>query len=260
MKVFVTGGHGFIGRHCCAALKTNGIDVVVPTSQALDISKPFNINGHFDAVIHLAAYNITSVGDKNEAAYQSINVQGTAHVLDGISCDHFILLSTAKIDEQQQSGYVQSKAAAETLCQKQFKGKTLTIIRSVNVLGRGQAPKAVLPVFIDLAKNNKPLVLTVNPQTPIAYIDVRDMVDLLVAVVRSPKQGIYPAAFPSLVTVNELALKVVAACHSSSKISQTVPSAPTSMLQLDCQKTWENFNFKPRYNIDQILENIISSS
>ena len=260
MKILVTGANGFIGRHCCALLKSQGHDVVALTSTEIDITKPFTLKGHFNAVLHLAAYNITSVGDKNEDAYARVNVQGTNHVLEAVSCDQFILLSTAKICSRDQSGYTQSKVAAEEMCQTHFKGKSLIIVRSVNILGKGQAPKAVLPIFIDKAKANQPLELTVHPLNPISFIDVRDVAALICAIVRrSDVSGTYNAAYPSYITLQDLALKVIAACHSSSKIrNMSLPIAPIgNPKKLDCQKTWEDFKYQPQFGIDQILENIL---
>ncbi len=259
MNVLVTGGNGFVGQHCCALLKSLGFNVVAPTSAALDITQPFKLQEHFNAVIHLAAYNITSVGDKNAAMYERVNVLGTRHVIEGINCDQFIFLSTAKIYDQHLSAYAKSKEAAEVLCRQYFKGKSLVIIRSANVLGRGQAPKAVLPVFIAKAQQDQPLELTVNPRTPITYIDVRDVVEVIARALQYPQKSVvYNAAYPDIVTLQDLALKVIAACDSSSKINISAQAGTIDPVLIDCQKTWDDLGFTPRYNIDHILENILS--
>lgn len=259
MNVFVTGGSGFVGRHCVSALRNSGHHVVAPTSQEVDITTFFKINHHFDCVVHLAAYNITSVGDKNADVYTQVNVEGTKNVLRGVPGDQFIFLSTAKIYEDTTSLYVQSKVAAEDVCQQYTKGKTLTIIRSANILGQGQALKAVLPVFIERAKRNAPIEIMGNPQTAIAYLDVRDVATLIVRIVEKKNMsGIYNAAYSETVTLHELALKVIAACQSSSKIVQKDTRNVVNSVRIDCQKTADDFNFKPQYNIDQIIESVIS--
>ena len=258
MKVFVSGGNGFVGKHCCARLKALGFDVVAPSSKELDISKPFKFTQHFDQVIHLAAYNITSVGDKNEEMYTRVNVEGTRRVIEGAQCDQFIYLSTAKVYDEKKSAYAQSKVAAEEVCRQYYQGKNLAIIRSVNILGDGQAPKAVLPVFIEKAERGEPLVLTVDPGTPIAYIDVRDLVEVIIKTVGHPGgKKIYNAAYPDSVTLHELALKVIAACHSSSKITMTAVRQLVQEPSIDCQNTWDELKFQPRYDIDQILGSMI---
>ena len=258
MNILVTGANGFVGKHLCLALQFAGHQVSASTSRDLDITKPFKMSGHYDYVFHLAAYNITSVGDQNEAMYERVNVQGTKHVLEGIASDHFVFLSTSRIYEHSLSGYAKSKLAAESICQEYFKGKGLIILRSANILGKGQAPKAVLPVFLERAMQNQALVIMGNPALSMTYVDVRDIVELSMAILKhSQCRGVYNVAYPKSVTLKELALKVIAATHSSSTINQSAPEAPSSIEHMDCQRTWDDFGFMPQHDIDQIIESII---
>lgn len=65
MKIFVTGGHGFLGAHLCAALRARGDEVIVPTSRECDLRNYAALeqlgDALFDRVIHLAAW--TQAGD-----------------------------------------------------------------------------------------------------------------------------------------------------------------------------------------------------
>lgn len=65
MRVFVTGGGGFLGRHLLSALRAKGHEVVAPTSRECDLSRdgalePWN-QQKFDQIFHLAAW--TQAGD-----------------------------------------------------------------------------------------------------------------------------------------------------------------------------------------------------
>jgi GDP-L-fucose synthase len=65
MRVFVTGGGGFLGRHLCAALRAAGHDVSAPSSRECDLLDPESLEvwskDRFDRVFHLAAW--TQAGD-----------------------------------------------------------------------------------------------------------------------------------------------------------------------------------------------------
>jgi nucleoside-diphosphate-sugar epimerase len=93
MKILVTGAGGFIGRRLTSRLKLCGHDIFGLSLKSLpegpsaykefyqqDISRPFALKTHFDLVIHLAAYNITNVGDKDSGLYTSVNADGTRHL------------------------------------------------------------------------------------------------------------------------------------------------------------------------------------
>jgi len=59
MRVFVTGGGGFLGRHLCAALRSGGHEVTAPTSRECDLLRdgalaPWS-DEKFDLIFHLAA-------------------------------------------------------------------------------------------------------------------------------------------------------------------------------------------------------------
>lgn len=65
MKIFITGGSGFLGRHLCATLRTAGHAVTAPSSKDADLQREAPLeqwNGErFDRIFHLAAW--TQAGD-----------------------------------------------------------------------------------------------------------------------------------------------------------------------------------------------------
>lgn len=65
MKIFVTGGSGFLGRHLCATLRAAGHAVTAPSSKEADLQRETPLEPwsgeRFDRIFHLAAW--TQAGD-----------------------------------------------------------------------------------------------------------------------------------------------------------------------------------------------------
>ena len=65
MKVFVTGGGGFLGRHLIHKLEESGCEVIAPRSNVCDLTNPTSLvpfnSVKFDRIFHLAAW--TQAGD-----------------------------------------------------------------------------------------------------------------------------------------------------------------------------------------------------
>ena len=87
MKIFVTGASGFLGKHLCPILKTEGHEVVGISSKQCDLTDPSSLSVFdsysFDQIYHLAAW--TQAGDfclKHPAEQWLINQKMNTHALD----------------------------------------------------------------------------------------------------------------------------------------------------------------------------------
>jgi len=182
MKVMVTGGNGFIGRHVVRELMSHGISVIsfdsTPPKDSLDsveyvlgtVLDPFIMSDYLkgcDAVLHLAAILGVQRCDKELLKCLTINIQGTANVLEACVMSRVpkVLVTSssevfgesnnaAKINEKSsfnpKSGYAISKLASEKYLEgfsKEY-GLQYNIVRFFNIYGPNQIAEFVIPRFV----------------------------------------------------------------------------------------------------------------
>jgi len=284
MNILVTGANGFIGRRLFSRLKAQGHHVVALSQ---DISKLFSLNGSFDFVIHLAAYNITSVGAKDPGLYTAINVDGTKHLLQAVHAKKFIYLSTTKVYKNEglpitedsslapQGAYEQSKLKAEEVCRAFLKQESLVILRSVNVMGWGQAPKAVLPVFFQKAKADQALDIINGARTPMQFVYVEDLIDAIEIIINGPPtnncecrsirpktfggdnsgvSGIFNIAYEETVSLEQLARTIITMTRSSSVLNIPKNASETLFSPVICDKVYRQLGWRAKTGLTKILE------
>ncbi len=180
MRVLVTGGNGFVGRHAVRVLAERGHDPIVasrpsagPVDLPMDLAEPANLRGVIeaatpDAVLHLAGQASVRESARDALATYDVNAVGTARLLDAILTAtgrpiHFVLASSGEVygrkparayplDEAQapepDSVYAASKLAAEAFARAAASDRlALTIARPFNHIGPGQDPRFVVPAF-----------------------------------------------------------------------------------------------------------------
>lgn len=186
MKILVTGGNGFIGRHMIAELVSRKVevisyDIVPPVDRLKGVQyvigttlDEFNLAQSMrdcDGVFHLAAILGVKRADAQLLKCMTVNIEGTlavlrAAVLTGVkrvllssSSEIFGDISQEKIKETSplnpKSGYAISKLAAEEYARgfaREY-GIDFTIVRYFNIYGPGQVAEFVVPRFIKMALN-----------------------------------------------------------------------------------------------------------
>lgn len=137
MAILVTGGAGYIGSHCVAALLERGEDIVIVDNLqqghrdavlggALEVGdirdgafmqRVFEAH-HIDAVIHFAAHSLVGVSMKEPYDYYHNNVYGTLCLLEQMNkygVKHIVFSSTAATyGEPEQVPIVESDATRPT--------------------------------------------------------------------------------------------------------------------------------------------------
>jgi len=150
MKIAITGGTGFIGRHLAQRLAAEGVEVLLlarsareelngrgMTFVASDLSDPAVLRKAFagcDAVAHCAGIN----REIKEQTYHRVHIEATRNVIEAASdagIKKVVLMSFLRARPNCGSAYHESKWAAEELIRAS--GLDYTIIRASMVYGRG---------------------------------------------------------------------------------------------------------------------------
>lgn len=175
MKVAITGGTGFVGRHLAERLDEV---VVVSRREGIDLDDVDALTAAFagcDAIAHCAGIN-REIGDQT---FQRVHVQGTRNVIEAAhraGVKRIVMVSFLRARPNCGSGYHESKWQAEELIRAS--GIEHTILKSGMIYGSGDhmvdhVTKAVrtLPVFGTVGFRER----TARP------VPVEDAVDVLVA-------------------------------------------------------------------------------
>ena len=279
-KILVTGANGFVGQALCRRLiklgysvygldRSSPIVVGLTHSYQQDITQSFTLSEDFNFVFHLAAYNVTHVGHQSAQQYQTVNVLGTQNVVAAVKTAHFVLLSTTKvylsqgkmIDENAPvlplQEYEKSKLAAEEVCRKELDNCSLVIFRSVNIVGKGQPEKAVIPVLFKKARANEPLEIFGPRSAVLQFLFVEDAVDAFVKRIdKSHISGVYNLAGPYHIRLDELAQQIKQICHSSSEIRYNNNDL-VEFSQVSSAKAEKAFNWQAKTPMYKILESYI---
>ena len=248
MRIFVTGGAGFIGSHLCKKLtashKVTVYDnfsnsnkehfpamenVTLIVGDILDNSKLFDSMKNHDIVIHLAAKTdvIDSITNPDDT-FQT-NVQGTQNVIDSCNLNKIskiIATSSAAIYENSDnsvnetsntkplSPYGQSKLDMENIT---IQSKiNYSILRLFNVYGNGQT-NGVIANFRKNISENISLTIFGNGNAIRDFIHIDDVIDGIILSMES-KSGIYNIASGDGTSINQLAKLFIQLSGKNSEI------------------------------------------
>lgn len=192
-KVLITGGSGFIGKNLSAYLKKDGLDVLEPDSNELNVLRLNDMdkweNMNIDHIVHLAGKTFVPDSWQKPEEFFAVNTYGMSNII--YLCRHLGVKMTyisAYIYGQPKSNpvsetaevnpnnpYAESKFIAEELCRffcKYF-DMDITILRLFNVFGPGQKEHFLIPSIIKqvLNEGNIISVQDLNPKRDYIYID-----------------------------------------------------------------------------------------
>ena len=212
MRVFVTGGAGFIGSYVCEILLRNGAEVVAFDDFSTGhtrIDGTEIIEGdvrNFDEVLsamsgcthvaHLAAMASVPASVANPSLSEAINLQGTLNVIEAakqVGVKRIVFSSTAAVYGNTtelpvtestvthcQSPYAEDKLAAEIATL--HSGIEAISLRYFNVHGPRQDPNgayaAVIPVFIQMLMEKKSPTIFGTGEATRDFVSVSDVAEL----------------------------------------------------------------------------------
>lgn len=280
LHILVTGANGFIAGRFIEKLnrrefRVYGLDQeqngdcapsLFQEFYVQDITQPFSLKQSFDFVFHLAALNVTHVGSAVFSDYHKVNVLGTKNLIETIKTKNFVFMSTAKVygctgqtaDEaalvNPMADYEKSKLEAENICKEDFKGENLTIFRPVNIVGAGQAEKALLPVFFKNAVNNLPLEIFAPKGSRLQFLDVDDVINAFLLLIENKKAaGIFNLAPQEDIIIDELAQKIIRLADSRSAVRFS-NNDRSHFCRIVSKKAEEVLGWKAQIGIEDILK------
>ncbi|MFM2112509.1 MAG: hypothetical protein RLZZ271_1169 [Pseudomonadota bacterium] len=200
LRVLVTGGSGFVGRHVCEKLARMGCEITVPTrrrSQArnvqhlprlsvveADIHQPAQlqslVRGH-DAVVHLVA-----VLHGDEKRFEKVHVELVRSLVQACQqtgVQRLLHVSAIGVSEQAPSMYLRSKARGEKLVLES--GLDVSVLRPSVIFG---ADDRFTNLFANL-QQNIPLLPLAGAGAMFQPVWVQDVADALARLLMLPRQS-----------------------------------------------------------------------
>ena len=177
MKIAITGGAGFVGRHLAERYSADEV-VLISRRTGIDITDVDALAKAFagcDAVAHCAGIN-REIGDQR---YDKVHIEGTAAVLEAAKragVHRIVILSFLRARPGTGSPYHETKWAAEEMVRSS--GLDYTVLKAGMIYGHGDHlvdhlshTVQTLPLFASVGLREK----TIRP------IPVSELVDVLVA-------------------------------------------------------------------------------
>lgn len=218
MKIVVTGGDGFIGKHLVKALKQlNHTVYCIDNAPENDCVGKYNINKiyklHWDAdiVYHLAAQsNVQSSFDDIDKTFED-NVAGTLAVLEWAKQRNAKVVyagSASKHAGKYTSPYATTKMMGEQLCKlyRESFNQDIQIARFYNVYGDGHTQNVMAKWEKAIQENENPIIIGDGEQNR-DFIHVSDIVNGLIKIGESnlKHKDAWELGTSTSTTINDLA-------------------------------------------------------
>ena len=244
MKILVTGGAGFIGKHLVNYLldKGNVITIFDNFSNSEENSMGYFIkngvkviNGDIrkfeeilketenqDILIHLAAKISVSESILNPSETFEVNVDGTKNVLEACKRSNIkkvIIASSAavygesvpkiKLKENTKTNPISPYGKSKLVMEQEIRKNNIDciILRFFNIFGIGQTSEyaGVITKFIEMISTNKPLEIFGDGMQTRDFVSINDVVESIYDAIKNGENGTYNIASGKAITINELA-------------------------------------------------------
>lgn len=173
MRILLTGGSGFVGRHLATALRSEH-ELIAPGREALDLSlssSDWQLPSHVDAVIHAAARI-----DPSETMRQ-VNVEGTRSLCEwavGAGARKMLFFSTGGVHGTGE--YAATKRDAEGVVDAFRDRMSVITARLYFPYGPGQRGRFI-PNLVRSISEGKVVTLRGEEGTRLSVIYIDDLVD-----------------------------------------------------------------------------------
>lgn len=280
LSIVVTGAGGFIGRALVPELAGRGYRVFAlgrnlsfPSGKNVrvldaDLGSPIRLSAkQIDAVVHLAVRR-PGVGDDLIQTLRSnlIPFRSVLQFSTEKKVPHMVYCSSAevykplnrKLSEGDPTGpktdFALAKLLGETLC-KPFEMESrsvVTITRFPPVYGPGEGPRGLVGLWIQQARQGKPILLSGKGNERLDFVYIRDVVEGILLVLEKRPAGILNIGSGSASSLKTIASTVSKVFGVEVKPSSpgSAPHAPVgSYLCLDIRKAEKEIGFRPAFDI-----------
>jgi len=265
LKVFVTGGAGFIGSKLCEVLddfyvfdKKLGNDIRRPVDvwRAISRFKP-------DVIVHLVAMMGTSETFRDEILTTKVNVLGTLHVLEAARKIGAKVIYASK-PHLWRNPYTITKSAAEEFVQMfhEAYGLETVVLRLYNVYGPGLGLKKAIPIFITHALKNKTIHIYGNGKQSTDWIYLDDVLRAFQLAIRE-KNAVgqwMDIGTGTSISVNNIVKLILKLTGSKSKVEylpMRVGEGPERYIKADISKATRLLGFRASVRVREGLQNTI---
>jgi NADH dehydrogenase len=215
MRIAITGGRGFVGRHLARALRESGLDVVSVVRRGGDSQSEFAIGltsatelasafAGCEAVAHCAGIN----RERGEQTFEAVHVEGTRNVLAACrqaKVRKILLTSFLRARPNCGSAYHESKWEAEQLVRAS--GLDYTIYKAGVLYGIGDQ----LTTRLGEVLQRFPLFAGIGFGDPaVRPVAIDDLVALMLASLDDPRLSkvTVPVVGPELLGLNQMVVRI----------------------------------------------------
>jgi len=199
MKILVTGGAGFIGKHLVKELVNRGeapdICDILNGDDILD----WEFDKTYDIIYHLAAYHSVPLSFEKPSDFFKNNIYGTYRLLTSGRWKRFINISSSCADDPI-SPYGMSKYLAEKATD--FFDNVINI-RPFNIFGEGQPNGGpLIPNLIKAMMDGETPIIEGDGKQKRDFTYVKDFVNQLIWYAEHKKKGTYDIGYQKPLSVN----------------------------------------------------------
>lgn len=261
LKIFITGGKGFIGSNLLKELKRNSQNRIVVYDK--NVCEEIQKKNDFDVVFHLAANTDTRYPDDIEM-YRN-NILGFLNVLDFClkNGSKLIYASSASVyGDYKKTAYAKSKMLIDEIAKDFFDRLEVVGLRFFNVYGpyekqKGKMASMVTQWAIQITSNCRPKVFEEERKTKRDFIYVKDAVKALQLAIKK-KSGIYDVGTGKPRTFDDVLMLV-----QKNLDIQKQPiyiSNPYKAQYQRFSKAKLNWGFKPDFSLEQGVEDHLNKN
>lgn len=275
MKVLITGSGGFIGTALLHHLKSGYPDIeihLLSSTKRTDLPTVtysrdaggyhFEIDGSYDAVLHLGAWTPKSGAEANDIEGSCSNIAFTEQLMKTLSgrVDRFIFASTldvysadtADINESSEvipiSLYGDSKLFCERMVSAWCRMQNIPscILRLGHIYGEGErAYRKMIPTWISNAVNGLPITIFSDGSELRSFLYIGDCVEYLARTLKRPElSGTYNIVSGNAYAIMDIAGIIKDLVGSGTEIRVKGESAPARSLSFNTRKLKETFGLK----------------